>query len=175
MLWCVLTVCGCEMPPTPAEQNVTTMRVPDGERTTDSTSSEHVVSWQPVPKRIRIYPSTRFIRESDDAILEARFELFDEMGDSVKAPGTFRIELYSVDEVQGGAPKKLLYAWDPEKTATLTLEQQREHYDPITRGYLFRLGVDDLRIANQPTLLKVVFTQIDQQRLEAEAIIRADW
>ena len=72
----------------------------------------------------------------------------------------------------GNTPRRLLYTWNAE---TITLAQQREHYDPITRGYLFRLGVDNLRLAKQATLLKVVFTPVDRPRLEAEAIIRSDW
>lgn len=128
--------------------------------------------WQPLPVSIRVYPSTRFIKESGRAVLEARFELYDDMGDPVKSAGTFRIELLSVDEALGNAPRRLLYTWNAE---VLTLDQQREHYDPITRGYLFRLGVDDLRIARQATLLKVTFSPVDRPRLDAEAVIKSDW
>lgn len=128
--------------------------------------------WRPDVKSFRVYPSTRFIRESGRAILEARFELYDEMGDPVKAAGTFQIELYSIDESLGNAPQRLLYTWSAD---TLTLDQQREHYDPITRGYLFRLGVDNLKAARQATLLKVAFTPAGRPRLEAEAVIQTDW
>ena len=128
--------------------------------------------WQPLPVSIRVYPSTRFIKESGRAVLDARFELYDDMGDPVKSAGTFRIELLSVDEALGNAPRRLLYTWNAQ---VLTLDQQREHYDPITRGYLFRLGVDDLRIARQVTLLKVTFSPVDRARLDAEAVIKSDW
>jgi hypothetical protein len=128
--------------------------------------------WMPVPTSVRVYPSTRFIKESGRAILEARFELYDEMGDPVKYAGAFQIELFSVDESLGNTPRRLLYTWNAELSS---LEQQREHYDPITRGYLFRLGVDNLKIARQVTLLKVVFAPIDRARLEAEAEVRSDW
>ncbi len=128
--------------------------------------------WRPEVKSIRVYPSTRFIRESGRAILEARFELYDEMGDPVKAAGTFRVELYSIDESLGNAPQRLLYSWSAD---TLTLGQQREHYDPITRGYLFRLGVDNLKAAREATLLKVSFTPAGRPRLEAEAVVQTDW
>lgn len=128
--------------------------------------------WRPEVKSIRVYPSTRFIRESGRAILEARFELYDEMGDPVKGAGTFQVELYSIDETLGNAPQRLLYTWSAD---TMTLGQQREHYDPITRGYLFRLGVDNLKAARQATLLKVAFTPAGRPRLEAEAVIQTDW
>ncbi len=128
--------------------------------------------WRPAPVRIRVYPSTQFIKESGRAILEARVELFDEMGDPVKYAGSFRVELYSVDEAMGNAPRRLLYTWDAQ---VMTLEHQREHYDPITRGYLFRLGVDDLRIAKQASLLRITFTPVDRPRFDAESVIRSDW
>ena len=50
--------------------------------------------WKIGPVRMRVYPSTRFIEGKDDAMLEARVELFDEMGDAVKGVGEFRIELF---------------------------------------------------------------------------------
>jgi hypothetical protein len=128
--------------------------------------------WRSVPISIRVYPSTRFIKESGRAILEARFELYDDMGDPVKYAGAFRIELLSVDEALGNTPRRLLYTWNAD---VMTLDQQREHYDPIIRGYLFRLGVDDLRIARQTTLLKVTFTPVDRPRLKGEAVISSDW
>lgn len=128
--------------------------------------------WEPSPVSIRVYPSTRLIQESGQAILEARFELRDEMGDSLKSSGTFLIELFSVDESQGGVPRRLLYKWNTE---VLSLDQQREHYDPITRGYLFNLGIDDLSIAKEATLLRVSFTPVGRPRLSAEAVIRSGW
>lgn len=164
VLWfasmCLLMVAGCE--PVATEQPA----VPNGE------ANNPAVYWRPTPTRVRVYPSTRFIEESGRAILEARFELFDEMGDPVKAAGSFRIELHSIDESLGNTPQRLLYTWNAE---TMTLDQQREHYDPITRGYLFRLGVDNLRIAKQATLLRVAFTPVDRPRLEDDSIIRSDW
>ncbi len=160
----LLLIVGCEAPP--AQQ--TTPAINES----PEPPGQPAVYWTPEPTSIRVYPSTRFIQESGRAILEARFELFDQMGDPMKAAGTFRIELYSVDESLGSAPQRLLYTWNAE---TMTLAQQREHYDPITRGYLFRLGVDNLRIAKQATLLKVAFTPVDKPRMNAEAMIRSDW
>jgi len=146
---------------------------PESVSTTESGDPVSGAHWMPVPTSVRVYPSTRFIRESGRSILEARFELYDEMGDPVKYAGTFQIELFSVDENLGNTPRRLLYSWDAE---LLTLASQREHYDPITRGYLFRLGVDNLKIAKQTTLLKVTFSPIDRARLtEAEAEVRSDW
>lgn len=156
----VLGLSGCE-----GSQAVAT-------RSGDSSEVEVQPHWLPVPTSVRVYPSTRFIRESGRSILEARFELYDAMGDPVKYAGTFQIELFSVDENLGNTPRRLLYNWN---AGLLTLDEQREHYDPITRGYLFRLGVDNLKIANQITLLKVSFSPIDRARIESEAEVRSDW
>lgn len=129
--------------------------------------------WRPDPVKVRVYPSTRFIEESGRAILEARVELFDSMGDPVKSTGKFRIELFSVDEALGSVPRRLLYSWNAD---VLTLDQQKEHYDPITRGYKFKLGVDDLGIANEVTMLRVSFAPVGRARLEeTESLIRSDW
>jgi len=137
--------------------------------TTGASAGRH---WEPLPVSIRVYPSTRLIQESGRAILEARFELFDEMGDSVKSSGSYRIELFSVDESQTNAPRRLLYKWN---TDVFSIDKQKEHYDPITRGYLFRLGVDDLNIAKETTLLRVSFVSVGRPRLSAEAVIKSGW
>ena len=128
--------------------------------------------WEPLPASMRVYPSTRLIQESGHAILEARFEIYDEMGDSLKSSGSYLIELYSVDESQGNVPRRVLYKWNAD---VLFIDQHREHYDPITRGYLFRLGIDDLNIAKDTTLLRVSFKPVGRPRLNAEAVIKSGW
>jgi len=157
-----MLVVGCEA--TPTDQADTASKADPG-----STST----IWRAEPSKMRVYPSTRFVQEGDRSILEARLEMFDQMGDPIKASGTFLVELYSVDPSMGIAQGRLLFSWN---AGTASLEQQREHYDPITRGYLFRLGVDNLRSAKDATLLKATFTPANgSQRLDAEAIIRPDW
>jgi hypothetical protein len=121
---------------------------------------------------MRVYPSTRLVQESGRAILEARFEIYDGMGDSLKSSGSYLIELFSVEESRGSVPRRVLYKWNAD---VLSIEQHREHYDPITRGYLFRLGVDDLSIAKDTTLLRVSFKPVGRPRLKAEALIRSGW
>ena len=79
-------------------------------------AAAEVAVWRPRPVSIRVYPSTRLVVQDGEAILEARVELSDEMGDPIKAPGEFRLELYS-DET-----KQQLYAW---RVRVLTLDEQR--------------------------------------------------
>jgi len=160
LVFSLLSIQGCESPQASEAEGR-----PGG-------SANQASYWQAAPVRLRVYPSTRFVKEKGRSILEARLELLDQMGDPIKASGLFRIELYRVDESLGNAPQRLLYTWTAD---TLTLELQREHYDPITRGYLFRLGVDDIKIAGESTFLKVAFTPEVGPRLDAEAVIRLDW
>ncbi|GAB4111207.1 MAG: hypothetical protein Kow00105_19870 [Phycisphaeraceae bacterium] len=150
----------------------TVMDSSTAQQTTGPREHVNLAYWQPTPKSVRVYPSTRFVKEAGNAVLEARFELNDEMGDPIKAAGTFRVELYSVDESAGHTPVQILYEWE---ATVLTLEEQRLHYDPITRGYLFRLRVENLKAARQPTLLRVTFIPASGGRLESEALIRPEW
>jgi len=135
-------------------------------------------AWAPRPEAVRIYPSTRFVMKRHEVtdelvpILEARIELFDAMGDSIKASGTARFALHAMvgrDSTQEG---RLLYEW--EQTLS-TLKDHQLHYDPITRGYVFDLGIDDVELVRRPTLLKVVFQPIDGARLRTEAQVETRW
>jgi len=131
--------------------------------------------WLSRPTAIRVYPTTRFVRQGlpaggEAAVLEARIELFDEMGDSVKGSGEFRLELKTASgPVAAG---NVLYTWRVELR---TIEDQRTHYDPITRGYLFRLRLDDLAVARRSTLLSVSYTDPAGRHFTAEAGIKTDW
>lgn len=123
--------------------------------------------WQLTPARMRIYPSTRFINESKNGILEARIEFFDSMGDSVKAIGKIHFDLFAT--VHGKEPLlgQRLFTWEAD---LLTLAEQRRYYDPITRTYRFPLEVHSLPSARSPTMLRVSFKLMDR-RLEAQKIL----
>lgn len=125
--------------------------------------------WVSRPTAIRVYPTTRFVRQDEAAVLEARIELFDAMGDSVKGSGEFRLELRAGS---GGASGNVLYTWHVELR---NVEDQRTHYDPITRGYLFRLKLDDLAVAKRSTELFVSYTTPSGQHFAADAPIKTDW
>lgn len=142
--------------------------------------------WQIVPVRIRVYPSSHFTRDQDQLILEARIELFDEMGDSVKGAGIWHFELYAHEQTGELSPSgivtsstrrpiaaprasdELLYSWD---VTMLSLDQNQRFYDPITRTYLFRLNLEDG--STSPTAVKVhiIFTRPDGKRLQATSIV----
>ncbi|MEM8737662.1 MAG: hypothetical protein AAGG38_04190 [Planctomycetota bacterium] len=129
-------------------------------------------AWQPEPVALRIYPSTRFVNEGDVTLLEARVELFDQMGDSVKASGRLRFELYASGYAPGIDVGRLLFSWD---LALTRLEDQRRYYDPVTRSYLLRLRLDSREISRRQVLLRVTFEPSDEERLTDEQVIRVEW
>jgi len=123
-------------------------------------------AWQPQPVAMRVYPATRFMQRRGQPLLEARVELFDAMNDSIKGSGTFRFELY---DGQGASDEpQRLYTWDVE---VLSFSAHQQHYDPITRTYVFPLRLDDLAVAQRKTLLRVVLSRDTGRRLEVEASI----
>ncbi|MEO1235551.1 MAG: hypothetical protein AAFX76_02055 [Planctomycetota bacterium] len=112
------------------------------------------------------------MREFETPLLEARVELFDEMGDSVKASGRVRFELFAAGFSPGIDVGRLLYSWDITLTS---LEDQRRYYDPITRSYLLRLRLDSSAVSRRQVLLRVTFQPDGDTRLVDEQPIRLEW
>ena len=156
---CSVALIGCQ-PKGPA-----TPKTSDREATGEA-------GWQPKAVALRIYPSTRFVREQDTPILEARIEMFDQMGDSIKASGQLRFELFAAGHAPGIDVGRLLYSWDID---LLTLDEQKRYYDPITRAYLLRLRLDSSAITRREVLLRVTFQVGDEARLIDEQPVRINW
>ena len=123
--------------------------------------------WQPRPVRVRVYPASRFVADQNRkrVVLEARIELLDDMGDSIKSVGEFHFELLGEPGRGRTTLDRRLYTWD---VPLLTLRQQQSHYDKVTRTYLFRLKMDDAFSPSKDTTLKVWFVPSGGHRLEAE-------
>lgn len=139
-----------------------------GPRPTTRPATQPSGVWRAEPVAMRVYPSSRFATDDDGAaLLEARIELLDEMGHSVKGAGVFHVELWSEGKALASGGERL-YAWD---VPLLTLADQRRHYDPVTRAYLFRLSLDEAGVPRRPTVLRVLFTPVDRLRLEASAAL----
>lgn len=126
--------------------------------------------WSPKPVAIQVYPGTRFVNEGDQPIMDAAFELLDDMGDSMKAPGRVRFELYEAGE--GDMLGRRLYAWDVD---VLTQEQQQTYYNRVIRAYNFRLGVDSMEVQKLPTVLQVSYELANGERLQTRAAMKEDW
>ena len=118
-------------------------------------------AWQFSPVSMRIYPSTRF--DIDQNLLEAQIEFFDQMNDSIKAIGHLRLGLFKPGRTGADSVGRLMYTWD---VAMLTLEDQRSHYNTITKAYSFQLKVDHFPRKLNRTVLHAAFRGRDGTRLE---------
>lgn len=125
--------------------------------------------WPFVPEAMRVHPFTTIGADSsgESMLLEVRMELLDQVGDPTKGVGDFRFELY---KVAAGAAREgedvRLFQWDAPMTS---LEQNRRHYDPITRTYIFKLQLDQPVAPHQRLHLVVQYTDQRGHRLTAEA------
>ena len=128
--------------------------------------------WHSRPQHMRVYPSTRFVLDGSESVLEARIELTDEMGDPVKGTGRFRLELFTHSQAGHTGMGRRLYSWD---VSVLTLADQRLHYDAITRAYLFRLRLDETQTAASHTVLQVTLMASEGWRLESQATLPMRW
>ena len=126
--------------------------------------------WVLKPAVMRVYPTTRFLHKDNRSVLDAKIELIDEMGDSIKAVGRFRLELIDQPRAGRSAIGKRLYEWD---IPVETLDQQKRHYDRITRTYRFHLFLDELLTGSKSILLRVSFITPTQEHLGIESVVTA--
>lgn len=124
--------------------------------------------WRPEPMAMRIYPSTRFSKSGNQWIVEARIELMDAMGDSIKSSGQIHFELRSTGSISGSEQTQDFYKWD---ITLKTLEDQQVAYDPVSRAYLFRLKLGKNQPPAVATTLFATFFRADGQRFDAKAAL----
>lgn len=133
---------------------------------------ERATTWPFIPVVMRVHPFTaiEFPEGEGEATLEARVEMLDRLGDVTKAVGDFRFELYRMtrDEFDTPAEGELLYRWSAGMT---TLDQNRQHWDSITRTYLFRLKMDSVPRISGRLLLVVHFTDPGSRHMQAQAVV----
>lgn len=161
MLLAVMHAAGCESKGT----------VPSDGPTPVPQAADKSNRWQPTPVAVRVYPSTRFVREADMVLLELRLELLDEMGDPVKASGLVQVAL-ATGNGQASVNSQVLFRWDIDLS---TIEDQKQFYDGVTRTYLFRLRVQRQEVASRPTVVRVSFSTDQSQRLTTVEKIRTEW
>ncbi|MFW5682000.1 MAG: hypothetical protein ACOC1G_03255 [Phycisphaeraceae bacterium] len=155
----VVLLMGCQTPDR-------AVRAVNGERH-DAKVTAHEV-WLPTPVAVRVYPSTRFVREGDRVLLEARIELLDAMGDPVKWPGRARLELLAATSTRPIRTTGRLFGWSVDLRSR---KQQGSHYDPVTRTYFFRLMIDDATVTERPTVLRAEYSPPDTPRVSDEAVV----
>ncbi|MCC5828932.1 MAG: hypothetical protein JJU36_05735 [Phycisphaeraceae bacterium] len=116
------------------------------------------------PRSMRVYPSTRIVGEPGSQLIEARLEFLDAAGDSTKAVGRARLDLFPVTR-QGEIDRaRRVHRWEID---VLTLTDQRRFYDPITRAYLFRLQLPDTLSTGARLGLEAFFKPTEGEPMEA--------
>jgi hypothetical protein len=126
-----------------------------------------------LPKEIAIHPFTG-IRVFDEAGgikgVDVRIQAFDASGDSTKAFGDFRFELYAFRANSLDPRGARLATWevpvaDPKTNAL--------HWDSITRAYKFKLQWEQPIPVGQQYVLAAVFSSAFTERLMAQRVFVA--
>ena len=126
--------------------------------------------WPFVPVAMRVHPFTSISRDEETGgiVLDARIELLDQLGDVTKGVGTCQFELFEVDQRASTASnaRASVASW---QASIMRLDENRRHYDPITRTYVFKLKVDASQRPRKPLLFVACFTDHLGRRLNAES------
>jgi hypothetical protein len=123
------------------------------------------------PTDIRIHPFTAvkdWTGEGRPDGVEVLLELQDRFRDPVKATGSALFELYEYKRNHGDPRGDRLAAW---KGSVMTLEEQRTHWNRISRTYSFQLAYPDVRV-DKPYVLQVWF-DTGGRRLMSQVVLDA--
>jgi hypothetical protein len=132
-------------------------------------STSTLAAWPFWPTSLRVHPLTRAMSdpESGRLIIEARIEFFDADRETAKAVGELTLQIVGDAEAQSG-PAHAIKTWNLDLT---NLSFNRQHYDDVTRTYLFKLEVDRPDLEGRPEL-RAFFLGIDGRMMEARLAVR---
>ena len=123
-----------------------------------------------LPKSIHIHPFTG-MRTFDEVGgvrgIDARIEARDAYGDTTRAFGDFRFELYSFRPNSLDPKNKKIASWD---VSLLDSKDNNLHWDGITRTYKFKLQWDQPIPVGQQFVLVTVFSSPFTERLFSERV-----
>jgi hypothetical protein len=125
-----------------------------------------------LPREIRVHPFTEIHRASGDrpAGVDVRVEAVDSFGDTTKALGTFRFEVYTFRAGNTDPKGRQLAIWD---IPVASGETNLLHWDSITRTYSFPLEWN-VPIEGESRFVVVgVFTSPFTPRLMHERVVAA--
>ena len=124
-------------------------------------------AWPFRPHDMRIHPLSQFVtdRRSGELLIEARVEFLDAYEHTTKGVGQLAFDLY--DAAPGGNLSEPIRTWAKD-LGNLTVNL--EHFDDLTRTYLFRLEIDPARIPPEPEL-RAYFHSWDGRRMQDEFIL----
>lgn len=121
------------------------------------------------PTAMRVHPLTRTVPAQPAGNLEVHIELTDQFGDVGKGVGNFSFELFDYALTAVGHRGTRLAAWTADITAPVL---NRQHWDPITRTYLFKSALDPaLLTSERKFVLRVVLNFPNNTSLSDEYIL----
>jgi hypothetical protein len=123
------------------------------------------------PTELRVHPFTSVKDWTSDGNpdgVEALVELQDRFGDPTKATGTVLFELYTYRRDYPDVRGNRLAAW---RGSVMTLEEQRMHWNRISRTYSFQLAYPDIRETRSYVL--VVWFDHAGKRLVSQVVMEA--
>jgi hypothetical protein len=138
-----VTLCGCK-----SEQPAEDGRLPAEWVDREFSGADEPPPWPFWPTSMRIHPLTRVTTEahSDKLVIETRIEFSDADGQTTKAVGQVRFELYADASAAGGP----IRAWPEQDLRDLDINRLR--YDDVTRTYLFPIDIKQDDLAGSPQL-----------------------
>ncbi len=125
------------------------------------------------PAAVDILPLTGFIAAGPsgaDSAIEAYVALLDAFGSQIKAPGSFRFELYEYAQRSAEPKGKRVAIW-PDVDLTDPVKNN-DYWQDFFRAYRFELPC--ARSQSQSYILQVTCTCSMSQRLSAELALRPD-
>ena len=123
------------------------------------------IDWPFWPQSMRVHPLSQFANDriTGRLLIEARVEFLDAFAHTCKGVGHVRIDLHDADE-ESTQP---ISTWILDlRDVTINLE----HYDDLTRTYLFRLEVDPDTLPDK-TELWAYFQSTEGKRMESSFLL----
>lgn len=136
---------------------------------------------------VRVHPASRYVKEGEGLMLEARIELLDQFNEPIKDVGVMEVELRVLGPggriVRDDEGRQRGFRWQFDLS---TPANQQQYWDPIARAYVLPLKITEQGDADLPdyrTVLRVTFDPVwpglatlptgDQAQQPVE--VRTDW
>lgn len=106
-------------------------------------------------------------RKTGRPVIEARLEFFDSQGHTTKCVARVRWELHRGDPGDGSGNPPVTWP-----TVNLrSIELNTNHYDPVTRTYLFRLFLDS-ELTDEDWFIRALVVSADGRQFMASTPVR---
>ena len=128
--------------------------------------------WPFWPTKMRIHPLTRLVLQpagpapgaTDQWIVEVRIEFTDDQGQPSKEVGQLLLQWHE----NPAASQERVKSWNADLR---DLTANRDHYDDVTRTYLFRLSVAPDEISDD-SQVRAMFVALDGQQFQDRLTVK---